>query len=60
VRNRRLGFKIRRQHPIGWFIVGRSLADFFCAEANLIVEIDGDTHAAPGKTASDAPGHVAR
>ena len=39
VRNRGLGFKIRRQHPIWRFI-----ADFYCAEAKLIIEIDGDSH----------------
>ena len=41
VRNRRLGFKIRRRHPIWRFI-----ADFYSAEARLVIEIDGDTHAA--------------
>jgi very-short-patch-repair endonuclease len=40
VRSRQLGFKIRRQHPIGRFI-----ADFYCAEAKLVIEIDGDVHA---------------
>ena len=40
VRNSRFGFKIRRQHPIDRFI-----ADFYCAQANLVIEIDGDTHA---------------
>ena len=39
--DRRLGdYKFRRQHPIGRFIV-----DFYCAEAGLIIEIDGDSHA---------------
>jgi very-short-patch-repair endonuclease len=42
VRNRGLGFKIRRQHPIWRFI-----ADFYCAEAKLVIEIDGDSHAEP-------------
>ncbi|RPJ17989.1 MAG: endonuclease domain-containing protein [Chloroflexi bacterium] len=40
VRNRGLGYKIRRQHPIWRFI-----ADFYCAEAKLVIEIDGDSHA---------------
>jgi very-short-patch-repair endonuclease len=41
VRDRRLGgAKFRRQVPIGGFI-----ADFVCAEAKLIVEIDGVQHA---------------
>ncbi len=41
LRNRQLsGYKFRRQHTIGRFIV-----DFYCAEASLVVEIDGDSHA---------------
>jgi very-short-patch-repair endonuclease len=40
LRSRNLnGFKFRRQHPIAHFI-----ADFFCLECNLVVEIDGDYH----------------
>ncbi len=34
------GFKFRRQHPIGAYIV-----DFCCMERRLVVELDGDTHA---------------
>jgi very-short-patch-repair endonuclease len=40
LRNRRLGgYKFRRQHPIDRFIV-----DFYCVEAGLAIEIDGDVH----------------
>jgi very-short-patch-repair endonuclease len=39
LRNRNLGFKFRRQHPIVRFII-----DFYCAELKLCIEIDGDTH----------------
>jgi very-short-patch-repair endonuclease len=40
LRNRRLnGIKFRRQHPIGNFI-----ADFYCHEARLIIEVDGEIH----------------
>ena len=40
LRNRKLwGYKFRRQHPIGPFI-----ADFYCAEVRLVVEIDGSSH----------------
>ena len=40
LRGRRLdGAKFRRQHPIGPFIV-----DFFCEEAALAVEADGEPH----------------
>ncbi len=49
VRNQQLGFKIRRQHPIGHFIT-----DFYCAAAKLVIEIDGDTHADPDQAAYDA------
>ncbi len=34
-----LGSKFRRQHPIDRFIV-----DFFCAEARLVIEVDGPIH----------------
>jgi len=34
------GLKFRRQHPIDRFII-----DFYCAEAKLCIEIDGDSHA---------------
>jgi very-short-patch-repair endonuclease len=40
LRNRQLtGLKFRRQHSIERFIV-----DFYCAEAKLIIEIDGPVH----------------
>jgi very-short-patch-repair endonuclease len=40
LRNRGLhGLKFRRQHPIGPYI-----ADFYCAEHRLIVEVDGGIH----------------
>lgn len=48
MRDRRIGFKIRRQHPIGRFII-----DSYCAEARLAIEIDGDTHAAADQAAYD-------
>jgi very-short-patch-repair endonuclease len=42
LRNRQFhGYKFLRQKPIGPFI-----ADFYCAELNVIIEIDGDSHAA--------------
>ena len=34
------GLKFRRQHPIGPYI-----ADFYCAQVQLVIEIDGDSHA---------------
>ena len=34
------GFKFRRQHPVGKYIV-----DFACIEAGLCIELDGSQHA---------------
>lgn len=43
VRNRqRQGMKFRRQHPIGPYT-----ADFYCREAKLVVELDGEPHHTP-------------
>ena len=39
INNNQLGFKFRRQHPIGNFIT-----DFCCLEKNLIIELDGSQH----------------
>ena len=40
LRNRNiLGFKFRRQHPLDKYV-----ADFYCHEAKLIIEIDGGIH----------------
>ncbi|MBN2380056.1 endonuclease domain-containing protein [candidate division WOR-3 bacterium] len=38
--NQLLGFKFRRQYPIGRFIV-----DFYCHKAKLAIELDGGGHA---------------
>jgi very-short-patch-repair endonuclease len=48
VRNRQLGPKIRRQHPIDRFI-----ADFYCPQAKLVIEIDGDSHTDPDRAVYD-------
>ena len=40
LRRRPSGFKFRNQHP-----VSRMVVDFYCAEARLVVEIDGIAHA---------------
>ena len=40
LRARRLyGYKFRRQHNVGRFI-----ADFYCHEAKLVIEVDGPSH----------------
>ncbi len=40
LRDRRLdGWKFRRQHPAGPYVL-----DLYCADANLMIEIDGGQH----------------
>ncbi len=39
LRRSALGYRFRRQHPIGPYI-----ADFACVGLRLIVEVDGDSH----------------
>ena len=40
--NQQIGFKFRRQHPIERFII-----DFYCAQAKLLIEVDGESHLEP-------------
>jgi dTDP-4-amino-4,6-dideoxygalactose transaminase/very-short-patch-repair endonuclease len=49
LRESKLGVKFRRQHIIEDFIV-----DFYCAELNLIIELDGGYHNIPEQIKSDA------
>jgi len=39
LRNRKIGFKFRRQHSVGGYIL-----DFYCKEKRLLIEIDGEIH----------------
>ena len=39
LRNRKLGFKFKREHPFGGYRF-----DFYCAEAKLALEMDGEQH----------------
>ena len=39
LRNNQIGYRFRRQHPIGNFIV-----DFYCHQLKLVIEIDGSIH----------------
>ncbi|OWK69833.1 hypothetical protein CBW18_14565 [Pedobacter sp. AJM] len=39
LKEKKLGVKFRRQHPISSFI-----ADFYCHEKKLIIELDGSIH----------------
>lgn len=40
------GWKFRRQE-----VIGRTIVDFYCPAARLVVEVDGDTHADPVREA---------
>ena len=39
IRKKQLGIKFRRQYG-----VGRYIADFYCPEYKLVIELDGDSH----------------
>ena len=49
LRHRRfVGYKFRRQHPIIYESIQRErkffIPDFYCAEENLVIELDGKIH----------------
>ncbi len=50
LRAHRSGTHFRRQHPIG----DRFVVDFYCAQARLCIEIDGDSHAETNQERYDA------
>ena len=35
------------------YVIGNYIADFYCHQAKLVVELDGSQHYAPGKTEYD-------
>lgn len=43
------GYKFRRQHPLGLYVV-----DFYCAAAGLVIEVDGEAHGGGGDPGRDA------
>lgn len=45
---KQLGYKFRRQHPIKFFI-----ADFYCHQLKLVIEIDGEIHRLPERKEYD-------
>lgn len=50
LRDRRCGgMKFRRQHQVGNYI-----ADYFCSDHKLVIELDGDVHMTPEVMAKDA------
>jgi len=49
LRNKKvLGYRFRRQHAISQFIV-----DFYCHEAKLVIEVDGEYHNIPDQKEYD-------
>ncbi|HJZ58923.1 MAG TPA: endonuclease domain-containing protein [Gemmataceae bacterium] len=54
LRNRQLaGFKFRRQHPLGLYIL-----DFYSRDAALVVELDGDSYFTPEGIEHDRVRHA--
>ena len=49
LRTRPNGFKFRRQHPIGRYVV-----DFYCPAARLAIEVDGQSHSMGQEPRRDA------
>ena len=39
LKNKKLGVKFRRQHPLGIYVL-----DFYCHELGLVIEVDGEYH----------------
>ncbi|MBI1251034.1 MAG: DUF559 domain-containing protein [Alphaproteobacteria bacterium] len=48
LRDRRLRYKFRREHPIGKFVV-----DFACPTIHLVIEVDGPSHRTEEQRAFD-------
>ena len=48
IRNKQTGYKFRRQHSIGNYIV-----DFYCPALKIIIEIDGYSHTEKGEEEKD-------
>ena len=49
LKTRPAGLKFRKQHPAGVYVL-----DFFCAEASLCIEVDGEAHDRGDQPAFDA------
>ena len=54
---RRLWYEFLRTYPIRFYrqkVLGYYIADFYCAEAKLVVELDGSQHYQTGGEEADA------
>lgn len=52
LRGKQMGVKFRRQHGIGHYI-----ADFYCPDLKLVIEVDGDSHRSADAQTYDAIRH---
>ena len=50
LKSKKAGFKFRRQHPVGAYVL-----DFYCADAKFGIEVDGEVH-----NMGDQPSHDTR
>ena len=54
---RKLWYLFLRKYPVKIYkqrIIGRSIVDFYCASAKLVIEVDGSQHYKPQGIAYDA------
>jgi very-short-patch-repair endonuclease len=49
LRKRPDGLRFRRQHPAGHYVL-----DFYCATANVAIEVDGEAHSRGDRPARDS------
>ena len=53
---RRLWYDFLKSYPVQFrrqYVIGRYIADFYCFEARLVVELDGSHHYMPGEAEYD-------
>ncbi len=54
---RRLWYEFLREYPVPFSkqkVLGRYIVDFYCAQAKLVIELDGSQHFEPEAMAKDA------
>ena len=54
---RKLWYLFLRKYPVKIYkqrIIGRFIADFYCASAKLVIELDGSQHSEPQGTVYDS------
>ena len=54
---RHLWYDFLRNYPVRFFrqkVLGKYIVDFYCAKANLVIELDGSQHYEPAEQQKDA------